>query len=48
MKVTVRRAEAEDAAAIAVCLAALGYDTSTALVAKKHFLCSTLPGISPA
>src|SRR5436189_22023 len=35
MKVTVRRAEAEDAAAIAVCLAALGYGTSTTLVAEK-------------
>ena len=35
MNVTVRRAEGEDAAAIAVCLAALGYGTSTMLVAQK-------------
>jgi len=35
MKVTVRRAEAGDAAAIAVCLAALGYATPPALVAEK-------------
>src|SRR6266481_1649983 len=35
MKFTVRRAEAEDADAIAVCLAALGYATPTALVAEK-------------
>ena len=43
MKVTVRRAEAADAAEIAVCLAALGYDTSTTLVAEKL---STLMGSS--
>src|SRR3954466_5237876 len=43
MNVTIRRAEAEDAAAIAVCLAALGYDTSTTLVAEKL---STLMGSS--
>src|SRR5438045_8374752 len=35
MRFTVRRAEAEDAPAIAVCLAALGYGTSTTLVAEK-------------
>jgi len=35
MKFTVRRAEAGDAAAIAVCLAALGYATPPALVAEK-------------
>ena len=35
MRFTVRRAQAEDAAAIAVCLAALGYGTSTTLVAEK-------------
>ncbi len=35
MKVTVRRAEAEDATQIAVCLATLGYDTSTTLVAEE-------------
>jgi GNAT superfamily N-acetyltransferase len=35
MKVTVRRAELEDAAAIAVCLAALGYATPATLVAEK-------------
>jgi len=35
MKFTVRRAEAEDAEAIAVCLAALGYATPTTLVAEK-------------
>ena len=43
MKVTVRRPEVEDAAAIAVCLAALGYDTSATLVAEKL---STLMGSS--
>ncbi len=43
MKVTVRRAEAKDAAEIAVCLAALGYDTTTTLVAEKL---STLMGSS--
>jgi len=43
MKVTVRRAEAADAAEIAVCLAALGYNTSTTLVAEKL---STLMGSS--
>ena len=43
MKFTVRRAEAEDADAIAVCLAALGYATPTALVAEKL---STLGGSS--
>jgi GNAT superfamily N-acetyltransferase len=43
MRVTVRRAEARDAAAIAVCLAALGYDTSTTLVGEKL---STLMGSS--
>ena len=41
MKVTVRPAQAEDATAIAVCLAALGYGTSTTLVAEKL---STLMG----
>src|SRR5205809_7862575 len=35
MKFTVRRAETGDAAAIAVCLAALGYATAPALVAEK-------------
>jgi GNAT superfamily N-acetyltransferase len=35
MKFTVRRAEAGDAAAIAVCLAALGYATPAALVVEK-------------
>jgi GNAT superfamily N-acetyltransferase len=35
MKFTVRRAEAGDAPAIAVCLAALGYATPPALVAEK-------------
>src|SRR5436190_19651221 len=35
MKFTVRRAQAGDAAAIAVCLAALGYATPSALVAEK-------------
>ena len=35
MKFMVRRAEAEDADAIAVCLAALGYATPAALVAEK-------------
>src|SRR6267143_1378466 len=34
MTFTVRRAEAEDADAIAVCLAALGYATPTVLVAE--------------
>ena len=37
MKFTVRRAEAGDAAAIAVCLAALGYATPPALVAEKLY-----------
>jgi GNAT superfamily N-acetyltransferase len=35
MKFTVRRAEAGDAVAIAVCLAALGYATPAALVVEK-------------
>jgi len=35
MTFTVRRAEAGDATAIAVCLAALGYATPPALVAEK-------------
>ena len=35
MKVAIRRAKAEDAAAIAVCLSALGYGTSATLVADK-------------
>jgi len=35
MKVTVRRAEAQDAADIALCLAALGYGTSATLVSEK-------------
>jgi GNAT superfamily N-acetyltransferase len=35
MKVTIRRAAAEDAAAIADCLAALWYGTSAALVAAR-------------
>jgi GNAT superfamily N-acetyltransferase len=35
MTVTIRRAAAEDAAAIAGCLAALGYGTSATLVAGK-------------
>jgi GNAT superfamily N-acetyltransferase len=35
MKITVRPADAEDAAAIAACLAPLGYSTSTTLVAEK-------------
>jgi ribosomal protein S18 acetylase RimI-like enzyme len=35
MKVTIRRAKPEDAAAIAVCLSALGYGTSAALVTDK-------------
>src|SRR6266513_370369 len=43
LKLTVRRAETEDAAAIASCLAALGYGTSAALVAEKV---STLMGSS--
>ena len=43
MKFMVRRAEAGDSAAIAVCLAALGYATPPALVAEKL---STLGGPS--
>src|SRR6266550_7002838 len=35
MRFTVRRAEGRDAAAIAVCLATLGYATPPALVAEK-------------
>ena len=35
MRVAIRRAKAEDAAAIAVCLSALGYGTSATLVADK-------------
>src|SRR4051812_45653503 len=35
MTITVRRARTEDAAAIAVCLAPLGYDTPATLVAEK-------------
>src|SRR4051794_15969456 len=35
MKLTVRRAEAGDAAAIAACLAGLGYATPPALVVEK-------------